>query len=186
MNPVMSDERLRLSLGADAVLPSQCCWLINSGYLRMVSLTEAGEPLALGMWGPGDIVVPTALGTPYQELLALSAIRVDQCDPTPEEHQQFVLDHLRQISTLLVLSRVRPVEERLLRVLIWLGERFGRVNSLGVSLSLAEMNLTHRNLAELAGSTRVTVTKSLTRFKQEGLIIVSNQDDVLIPHKAMI
>ena len=58
-------------------------------------------------------------------------------------------------------------------------------NSIGVSLSPTEMNLTHRNLAELAGSTRVTVTKSLTRFKQEGVIITSGQDDVLIPHRKM-
>lgn len=133
MNPVMSNEHLKLSLGADAVLPSQCCWRIDSGYLRMVSLTEAGEHLALGVWGPGDLFIPTALGIPYQELVTLSAIRVEQVNPTPEEQQHFVLDHLRQISTLLLLSRVRPVEERLLRVLIWLGERFGRMNSCPVS-----------------------------------------------------
>jgi len=186
MVPVMSDERLRLTLGPDSVLSSQCCWRIDSGYVRMVSLTEAGEHLALGVWGPGELVIPTALGVPYQELLALSALHVEQCDPTIEEKQDFVLDHLRQISALLLLSRVRPVEERLLRALIWLGERFGRVNSLGISLSPSEMNLTHRNLAELAGSTRVTVTKSLTRFKQGGIIMTTGQDDVLIPHRRML
>lgn len=179
---VMTDECLRLNLGVDAVVPSQCCWRVDEGYLRMVSLTEAGETLVLGVWGPGDLVIPTALGIQYQELVALSAIRVERCNPSAEEKQQVMLDHLRQISALMLLSRIRPVEDRLLRFLIWLGERFGRVSSTGVSLSPTEMNLTHRNLAELVGSTRVTATKSLTRFKQVGLIIHRTKDDILIPH----
>jgi len=111
---------------------------------------------------------------------------VEQCDPTEEEQQHFILDHRRQLSALVGLSRVRPIEDRLLRALIWLGERFGRVNSFGVSLSLSEMNLTHRNLAELIGSTRVTVTKSLTRLRQEGLLINTGHDDVVIPHRKAI
>ena len=184
MIPVMSDDRLKLSLGIDAVLPNQCCWRIDAGYLRMVSLSECGESFALGDWGPSDIVIPTSLQITNQVLFALSEISVVQCDPTAEEQQQFILDHLQQLSALLVLSRVRPMEDRLLRVLVWLGERFGRVNSIGISLSLNEMNLTHRNLAELIGSTRVTVTKSLMRLRQEGLLINTGHNDILIPHRA--
>lgn len=69
----------------------------------------------------------------------------------------------------------------MLSILIWLGERFGNVSSLGVSLSATEMNLTHCNLAQFAGITRVTVTKAFTRFKREGLIINHDQDDLMIP-----
>jgi len=65
MFPVMSDDRLSLSLGMDAVVPNQWCWRIDAGYLRMVSLTESGENLALGVWGPGDVVIPTALEIPH-------------------------------------------------------------------------------------------------------------------------
>lgn len=181
MKLVMTDERLKLRLGADAELPSQCCWRIDMGYLRLMSLNEAGEYMALGVWGPGDLVIPNVLGVAHQKLLSLSPIQAEQWNPTPEEEQLFILDHLRQVSTLLVLSRHRPVEDRLLNLLTWLGERFGRVSSLGVSLSASEMNLSHRNLAEFAGTTRVTVTKALTRFKREGMIIGLNQDDLMIP-----
>lgn len=93
----MPDGCLRLSLGADAVLPSQCCWRIGAGYLRVVSLTDAGETLVLGLWGPGDLGIPTALGILSQGLIALSPIRVEQCEPSDKAQQQVVLDHLRQI-----------------------------------------------------------------------------------------
>lgn len=184
MIPVIPDKRLRLSLGAESLLPSQYCWRIDAGYVRMVSLTESGEHLALGVWGPGDLIIPTALGVAYQELISLSALRIEQHDPNAEEEQAFVLDQLRQIAALMVLSRIRPAEDRLLQLLKWLGERFGKVNSLGVSLSLSDMNLTHRNLAELSGSTRVTITKALTRFRQDGLLISTAHNDLLIPHTA--
>ena len=64
---------------------------------------------------------------------------------------------------------------------MWLGERFGRVSSRGVSLSFNDMNLTHRHLAELSGTTRVTVTKALARFRQEGSLIKEGADELLRP-----
>ena len=65
-------------------------------------------------------------------------------------------------------------------MLLWLGERFGRVNSRGVGLSISDMNLTHRQLAEIVATTRVTVTKALTRFRTEGLLVKDGNDDLLI------
>ena len=41
------------------------------------------------------------------------------------------------------------------------------------------MNLTHRNLAEITGMTRVTVTKSLIRFRQEGWLSKQGHDELL-------
>jgi CRP-like cAMP-binding protein len=67
----------------------------------------------------------------------------------------------------------------LFRLLIWLGKRFGRVSSQGISLSFSGMNLTHRNLAEMTGMTRVTVTKALIRFRQEGRIARQGDDELL-------
>jgi CRP-like cAMP-binding protein len=51
---------------------------------------------------------------------------------------------------LLLLSRVRRAEDRLFQLLLWLGQRFGRVSSRGVSISFEDMNLTHRQLAEIS------------------------------------
>jgi len=43
----------------------------------------------------------------------------------------------------------------------------------------SRMNLTHRNLAEMTGMTRVTVTKALIRFRQEGRIARQGDDELL-------
>lgn len=72
-----------------------------------------------------------------------------------------------------------------MQLLIWLGEQFGRTNSLAISLSIADLNLTHRSLAELAGTTRVTVTKALARFRQNGHLLVTEHNDLLIPFSAL-
>jgi CRP-like cAMP-binding protein len=41
------------------------------------------------------------------------------------------------------------------------------------------MNLTHRNLADMTGMTRVTITKALIRFRQEGRLFKQGNDELL-------
>jgi CRP-like cAMP-binding protein len=57
------------------------------------------------------------------------------------------------------------------------------VNSHGCRLSLSELNLTHRGLADLCGLTRVTVTKTLSRFRQEGQLVAVGENDLLLPKR---
>ena len=178
----MSDRSLRLTLRAGESLPCNVCWHIDDGFLRVASWSDqADERHTLGIWGPGDLVIPALISVEPLELLSLSAVQVEEADPTPEQAQQFLVDHVHHTSTLLLLSRVRRAENRLFQLLLWLGERFGRVSSRGVSLSFDDMNLTHRHLAELSGTTRVTVTKALARFRQEGSLIKEGADELLRP-----
>ncbi len=92
----------------------------------------------------------------------------------------FLLDQCLQTSTLLRLSRARPAESRLFQLLLWMGERFGRVSQRGVSLSFEDMNLTHRLLAEISGLTRVTVTKAISHDRQAGYLIKEGSDELLL------
>jgi hypothetical protein len=43
------------------------------------------------------------------------------------------------------------------------------------------MNLTHRNLADISGLTRVTVTKAMSQFRQAGTLVREGEDDWLFP-----
>jgi CRP-like cAMP-binding protein len=87
----------------------------------------------------------------------------------------------QQISTLLKFTRTRPAEARLFQLLTWMGERFGRVSRRGVSLCFEDLNLTHRNLAEISGLTRVTVTKAISQFRQAGYLVREGEDEWLLP-----
>lgn len=179
MSLIMSDRVLRLSLGSGERLPCNVCWRVEDGYLRICSWGEGTEQFTLGIWGPGAIVIPDLVGVTPLELRALSSVQVEAQDPTRSEQQLFLEEQCQQASKLLQLTRVRPAEVRLLKLLVWLGQRFGRVSSRGISLSFDDMNLTHRHLAEIAGLTRVTVTKALSRFRQDGLLVNDGHDELL-------
>lgn len=84
-----------------------------------------------------------------------------------------------QLSELLQLAQIRRAEQRLFHLLLWLGERFGQHSSQGLILSFSDLNLTHRNLAEITGMTRVTVTKALIRFRQEGRLCKQGGQELL-------
>ena len=176
----MTARDLHLSLQAAAAVPSNLNWRIEDGYLRVASWSDQGESCTFGLWGPGDLVIPSLITVAPLQLQALSSARVEEADPSPQEREAFLLDQSLQTSTLLRLSRTRPAESRLFQLLLWIGERFGRVSSRGVSLSFEDMNLTHRHLAEISGLTRVTVTKAISHFRQEGYLLKDGPDELLL------
>lgn len=180
MYTVMSARDLHLSLQAAAAVPCNLNWRVEDGYLRVASWSAQAERFTLGLWGPGELVIPSLIAVEPLQLLALSAIRVEEVNPSAEEREAFLLHQSLQISTLLRLSRARPAELRLFQLLLWIGERFGRISSRGVSLSLEDMNLANRQLAEISGLTRVTVTKATSHFRQEGFLVKDGPDELLL------
>lgn len=181
MNTLVMPGPLHLHLQAAASVPCHLSWRIEEGYVRLASWGEQGEKLTLGIWGPGDLVMPDLIPLQPLQLLALSTSRVEEIQPSEEERQEFLIQQCLQTATLLRLTRVRPAEARLFQLLLWMGERFGRVSSRGVSLSLEDMNLTHRHLAEIAGLTRVTVTKAMSLYRQQGYLVKEGCDERLNP-----
>lgn len=164
----MSERCLQLALEPGQSLPTHLSWRVNDGYLRVTGWTDKAEVFTLGIWGPGEIVMPELLTPQPIELRALSPARVHEWNPDPAEHHFCSTTHLQQMGMLLQLTRIRPAEARLFNLLIWLGERFGASTEHGRSVPLEAMNLTHRQLAEMASVSRVTVTKSLGHFRQQG------------------
>lgn len=175
----MAGRSLNLQLSAGEALPTSLSWMIEDGYLIQSAWNDDGTTTTLGIWGPGELVIPSVIHDPTLQLHSLSPVSVEECPVTPEEQQLFLSQHVSQLATLLKLARVRRAEERLFNLLVWLGQRFGRVSSQGVSLSFSGMNLTHRNLADMTGMTRVTVTKALIRFRQEGRLCKQGDDELL-------
>jgi hypothetical protein len=184
MVAVMSPRHLELSLISGSCVPCNLSWRIEDGYLRAASWGKQGESFTLGLWGPGDLVIPTLIAVDPLQLLALSSIRLLEITPSGDDREAFLLGQSQQVSTLLKFSRTRPAEARLFELLIWIGSRFGRVSRKGVSLSFDELNLTHRNLAEISGLTRVTVTKAISQFRQAGSLVREGEDDWLLPEPA--
>jgi CRP-like cAMP-binding protein len=170
MHQVMSYRGVQLTLEAGQSLPIHLCWRVTDGYLRVTGLAVQSEIFTLGVWGPGETVMPELLARYPVELRALSLARVQEWNPDPDEQRCCSTAHIQQMGMLLQFTRIRPAEARLFHLLIWLCERFGFSTEHGYSLPLGAMNLTHRQLAEMASVSRVTVTKSLAHFRQQGLL----------------
>jgi CRP-like cAMP-binding protein len=110
---------------------------------------------------------------------------VEQFQPESEDVETLLLQQIQNLEEIFQFNRIRSADLRLLRLLTWIGRRFGQVNSRGYRLSLKEMNLTHKSLADLCGLTRVTVTKVLNRYKVEGVLQQISPDDLFIPLNAL-
>lgn len=73
-----------------------------------------------------------------------------------------------------------------MQMLAWLGDRFGCASQVKtkqggmVSGRLIEVRLTHQQLADMAGSTRVTVTRLLSFLEQNNRILRLRRGHFLI------
>ena len=72
----------------------------------------------------------------------------------------------------------REVSARLTRLLLNLGERFGKITASGIVL---DVRLTHQDLSEMIFSTREAVSKAMSAFQREGLIEVRNRRICITP-----
>lgn len=142
-------------------------WQIETGAVRTYTLTEDGTVIALGFWGLGDTIgQPLALIQPY-EAECLTDVRVRALQAKECGHlNQVLLSHLHQTQILLRL-RSGQIHQRLQQLLDWLADKFGHESEQG---QLIHLRLTHQDIADTLGTTRVTVTRLLSQFEQQGRI----------------
>jgi hypothetical protein len=69
------------------LMPDRLAWRIEDGYLRVVSWGVQTDPHTLGIWGPGDLVIPALIDVAPLELLSLSGVHVQEELPTPDAAQ---------------------------------------------------------------------------------------------------
>ncbi len=172
---------LRLTLHPQDVLPEGMSWRLHEGYVRSTTWDPEGETITLGLWGPGDLISSEDPVLLPLELQCLTTVVVEHLELSPEEQRWHLQRERQMLAELHAIQRIRSGDRRLLALLHWIGRCFGQVNSHGCRLSLSELNLTHRALADLCGLTRVTVTKSLSRFRQQGQLVAVGDNDLLLP-----
>ncbi|MCL1475830.1 Crp/Fnr family transcriptional regulator [Argonema antarcticum] len=149
-------------------LQSDSLWKIERGVVRTLTCSEEGRSIVLGFWGPGDVVgKPLSRLDPYQIECLTSA----EVSLLPSHLWYQVMDawilHAQESEELLSIVHNRPVNLRLLQLLNWLARKFGREVEGG---KLIELPLTHQALSEVICTTRVTVTRLLNQFEQEGIL----------------
>ncbi len=169
LKPLANDKRL-YTFSARETLPLEpdYFWLIKQGIVKTCTWNEEGTTITLGYWGSEDVVgQPLSLLNPYQ-VECLTGVKADciplhQCDWLADSIRR----HIQQTEELLCIIRSERMYYRLLKILTWLAQKFGREVERG---KLIDVPLTHQELADAIGTTRVTVTKLINRLEQEGVI----------------
>ena len=150
-------------------LRSDCLWQIETGIVRTLTWDQEGFVATLGVWGAGEVVGQSLSRVQPYQMECLTAVKAKELplhsglDGLPD----LILAYAQRHEELLSILHCRQAPLRLLQLLEWLSQRFGRTVKQG---QLIDLRLTHQELAETIGTTRVTVTRLLGQFEQEGRI----------------
>lgn len=144
-------------------------WQIVAGFVRTLSYLEDGTIVPLGIWGAGDIVgVSVGASRSNQQIECLTHVEVVPAAIINAQQLNAMLTaQLQQTEELMIIRSIRRIDPALIKLLGWLANRFGRTIDRG---QLLELRLTHQDIAELLGATRVTITRSLQQLEAQGLI----------------
>lgn len=154
----------------NTLLPQQAdsLWRLEWGTVRTLTWCDGGAVSALGYWGPGSVVGTTLSRLqPYQ----IECVTSVEAIAIPSDRRSEVLDEIvetaRRTEELLTIVRYERIYQRLQHLLVWLARQFGRPVPAG---ELIDLRLTHQAIAELVGTTRVTVTRLLKELEEAGEI----------------
>ncbi|MGH8000797.1 MAG: Crp/Fnr family transcriptional regulator [Brasilonema sp.] len=144
-------------------------WRIERGAVRTLTWSEDGTFITLGYWGTGDLIgYPLSNVKPYQ-IECLTSVEVSAIPPHLwSQDVNALLSHIQQAEELLSIIHRKPISLRLWQFLGWLSGKFGRDVEQG---KLIDLNVTHQEMAEVLNTTRVTVTRLLQQFEQEGTLV---------------
>lgn len=171
MQQVLKTEQKLHTFSSYDIIPlrQDTLWLLKRGVVKTLTWNKEGELMTLGYWGSEDVVgQPLSQIEPYQikclTLVEACSFPVQQCNWLSEGIRRYI----QQTEDLLYIIRSERIHQRLIKILIWLSQKFGREVAQG---KLIELRLTHQDLAEVVGTTRVTVTRLLNQFEQQGMIL---------------
>ena len=141
-------------------------WRIETGMVRATAWLCDGSLTTLGFWGAGETIGSALFRSETYELECLTAVRASPL--IAGTHPDLVMgSHIQQLQELLIIRSHKRIEDMLLQLLTWLGDRFGNWEETGIKLRFP---LTHQDLAETLSTTRVTITRSLRQLENRGLI----------------
>ncbi len=152
--------------------------IIYRGIVRIQTLQSEGEESILGFVGPMmPILSDFTMFNVYEiyaltpvDLLRLSWSEVQKSDDLMRELNLTLIQRLRHTEALLALRSKRQTSERLIGFLSFLAQEYGRRTPQGI---LLEIQLTHQQIADTIGTTRVSITRMIGLLKKASLIKVS-------------
>ncbi|MEM9121319.1 MAG: Crp/Fnr family transcriptional regulator [Cyanobacteria bacterium P01_F01_bin.56] len=156
---------------------SKSLWQVRAGQVRLSTISDDASLITLGFWEVGDFVgLPLAAIEPFQ-IECLTNVEVAQISPNDcWDLQRVMLEHLGQMQEL-VRMRQGQILLRLKMLLNWLAIKFGQRIQQG---RLIKLRLTHQQVAETIGTSRVTVTRMILQLERSNFLSYSDQQWIIL------
>lgn len=162
--------------------PGESLFIVNGGRVKISKVTRDGKALTLAYCGPSEIFGETCMvsGGPREEMAeAMENSMVTEM--SRGDFEDLLRNHAAlglRMTQLLAARRLdlenkletlvfRDVTSKLAELLLELAGEYGVEDSRG---TLVALKITHQELANLIGSTRETVSLTLSQFKKRKLI----------------
>ncbi|HTE53149.1 MAG TPA: Crp/Fnr family transcriptional regulator [Kofleriaceae bacterium] len=171
--------------------PGNSMFIVNGGRIKISKVTRDGKALTLNYVGPSEIFGETCLieGGPREEMAeAMENSMITELERTDVErllqsHAQLgfqmtriLAQRRRELENKLETLVFRDVTSKLAELLLALAEEYGVEDSRGTMVAL---KITHQELANLIGSTRETVSLTLSQFKRKHLICTEGRKVII-------
>ncbi len=157
-------------------------YLIKTGKLKLVRVTDGGKEIILDIIGPGEVQGETALF--HNQEYLFSAMALEETGLCCFNRQQFealiqqnpglavkIISYLGQklYKTLEHVAETSgtSTKEKLLRLLVRLAGVYGREIPRGM---IIELEITQQELADMVGASRVMTVQVLQQLTEEGII----------------
>lgn len=178
LQPYRSGQTIRML--SDEIL------IVCRGVVQLGTLYDSGDEALLGLACPSmPFGLPLALIRPYQamaltdvDLMRLRLVEVEQSPMLAQGIFRHLARRLQQTEAVLAMVGYRRVEERLRHLLMLLKQEVGQPTANGTRLTV---RLTHQQLANTIGTTRVTVTRLLSQLQEEGWLVIDSSRHIVLP-----
>jgi len=177
--------------------PGQAVFFVNGGRVKISKVTRDGKELTLAYRGPGEVFGELVMidGGPREEM----AEAMENALITELERGEFerlvqkegmigyrlaktIAQRRREVENKIEQLIFKDVNAKLAELLLRLATEYGIEDSRGTLVSL---KITHQEMANLIGSTRETVSLTLSQFKRRGLIQTDGRKVILADREGL-
>jgi CRP-like cAMP-binding protein len=159
-------------------------FIVCRGVVQLSTLYPNGDEGLLGLICPSmPFGNPLSQLAPYEAIaltdVVLMQVHIMEIEQSPRLAQSLfreLMRRLQQTEMLLAIAGHRRVDDRLRQLLDMLRQEMGQVTPQGTRLTV---RLTHQQIAGLIGTTRVTVTRLLREFRNEGWMTFDSTRHIL-------
>lgn len=168
--------------------PGEHIYILTEGRVKIFALSPVGRTVVLWFCLPGEVFglaeMPRAgrravyaQACADSEVLAVPHARFKRYLESDGHAALLVVEllacRLRSLGDMMLNLTSDDVATRVVKLLVRLGARYGK--PLGADGMLLDIRLTHQEIADMVGTTRQSVSETLSALRQRGVLCVSNR-----------